>query len=334
MHGHAHGPFPLGKSATTISSGYTTGMVKEFYDRDYAAASGGDPNFQEPLTGNQGTWILCKNDSGGTLTGGTAVKFDWTSAPLREISAVAGAEETPDGVLDPFLSSTLANGSYAWVCVFGVTKVTTANSTAIAAGDPIKTAASGQIVEALSPDEGTTFGRMLEATSASATKYRAFINCQTMRTGNTAESLSTTVTDSAVTITRAAHGNKVIVLNRAAGIAVTLPAATGTGVKYTFIVQATFTGAASIAVASATDYMIGAAWLTKDSADTTDAFETANTGTVATESDTIDMFETGNTTGGVKGAIYELTDIASAIWHVRIHSAAGGTEASPFSAAV
>jgi hypothetical protein len=136
------------------------------------------------------------------------------------------------------------------------------------------------------------------------------------------------------TLNREEYAGRKIVLSRAAGIAVTLPAATGTGDSYEFVVGATFTGAASIAVPNATDYMVGTAILFVDSADTMVGFATANSGTVATESDTISLFGTANAQGGIKGGTVKLTDIASAVWLVEIVSDAGGTEATPFSAAV
>lgn len=137
-----------------------------------------------------------------------------------------------------------------------------------------------------------------------------------------------------ITLTRALHANRVITLNLAAGIAVTLPPALGTGDWYTLVVGTTFTGAASIAVPNATDYMVGTALLFADGGDTTVGFATANTGTVASESDTISLFGTANAQGGIKGEIIELCDIGAAQWAVRLVSDAGGTEATPFSAGV
>lgn len=142
------------------------------------------------------------------------------------------------------------------------------------------------------------------------------------------------VTASTLTVTAALHAGRTIYLNRAGGIVTTLPAATGSGNKYRFIVGATFTGTATIAVPNATDYMIGVATLFQDAGDTVVGFATANTGTVATESDTITLFVASNTTGGIKGAVVELEDVANAVWHVHYVSDAGGTEATPFSAAV
>lgn len=141
------------------------------------------------------------------------------------------------------------------------------------------------------------------------------------------------ITDATVTF-GATHVGRVIVFSRAAGIVATLPAATGTGSRYEVVIGATFTGAASIKAASASDYMIGTATLFQDGGDTVVGFATANSGTVATESDTLTLYAASNTTGGIKGARIVLMDIATAVWAVTYVSDAGGTEATPFSAAV
>lgn len=135
------------------------------------------------------------------------------------------------------------------------------------------------------------------------------------------------ITSSTLTVTRAAHTGRTITLSRAAGIAVTLPAATGSGDKYKFIVVTTFTGAATIKVVG-DDIMKGTAILFADGGDTVVGFATA------ADSDTIDLLGTSNSTGGISGEIIELEDIAADTWYVRITSDAGGTEATPFSATV
>ena len=137
----------------------------------------------------------------------------------------------------------------------------------------------------------------------------------------------TNVTTSTFQVAPAMVG-KVITLNLAAGIAVTLPAATGTGDKYTFVVGTTFTGASSIKVASSADTMIGTAVIFVDGGATVQGYAAATT------DDTIDLLGTANSTGGILGETIELTDIASTLWHVKLVSDAGGTEASPFSATV
>lgn len=133
------------------------------------------------------------------------------------------------------------------------------------------------------------------------------------------------VTSATLTVTEALHDNKVITLNRAAGITATLPAATGSGTKLHFVVGTTFTGNGIIQV-TGDDTMTGFALVGQDAADTAVLFETAAT------DDTITL--NGTTTGGLKGATVELIDIAADLWWVRVYTAATGTEATPFSAAV
>jgi hypothetical protein len=132
-------------------------------------------------------------------------------------------------------------------------------------------------------------------------------------------------TAATLTVTEASHEGKIVTLNRAGGIAVTLPAATGGGGRYRFIVATTFTSSATIKVVG-DDTMTGNALLAQDAADTAVMFEAGAT------ADTITM--DGSTTGGLKGADVELIDIAADLWFVSYRSAATGTEATPFSATV
>ncbi len=132
-------------------------------------------------------------------------------------------------------------------------------------------------------------------------------------------------TAATLAVTAASHDSKIVTLNRAGGIAVTLPAASGSGVKLHFIVGTTFTSDATIKVVG-NDTMTGIALNAQDSANTAVMFETA------ADSDTITL--DGSTTGGIKGDSIELMDIASDLWYVRIIGSATGTEATPFSATV
>lgn len=140
--------------------------------------------------------------------------------------------------------------------------------------------------------------------------------------------VNATATTLAVTV--AAHDGKTVTFNRAAGIAVTLPAATGTGAIFRFVVTTAFTGAATIKVTT-TDTMIGLVLgLDGDGAP-------ANAWTVGGTDDTItfDGAATPNMTqGGFAGDMYEIQDIASALWLVRGFIKQTGTEATPMSATV
>lgn len=135
----------------------------------------------------------------------------------------------------------------------------------------------------------------------------------------------TNATASTLTVTAADHAGQVITLNRAGGIASTLPAATGSGNRYVFIIGTTFTSSATIKVVG-NDIMVGGAWLAQDAADTVVMFETA------ADSDTI-TFD-GTTTGGYVGTRVTLIDIATDTWFVEIMGKATGSEATPFSATV
>lgn len=145
-------------------------------------------------------------------------------------------------------------------------------------------------------------------------------------TGAVLASAPVNVTTATVTITQATHGGRVITLNRAAGITATLPAASGTGAVYRFVVGTTFTGNGIIKVANANDVMAGNAIVFQDAGDTMVGFEAGAT------DDTITL--NGTTTGGLKGADVEVIDVAANLFFVHVRTAATGTEATPFSATV
>ena len=115
---------------------------------------------------------------------------------------------------------------------------------------------------------------------------------------------------------------KLITLNRAAGIAVTLPAATGAGTEYKFFVGTTVTSNSITITRAGNDTMFGTAYVAQDGGDTLVAFEAAGS-TVITLN--------GTTTGGIKGNIVTLIDAALDTWSVIVNGSATSTEATPFS---
>jgi hypothetical protein len=136
-----------------------------------------------------------------------------------------------------------------------------------------------------------------------------------------------TVDSATATAAPADHAGRTVLLDRAAGIAVTLPAAAGTGHTYKFIVLTTITSnSTTIKVASASDTMTGVAIVANDTDNSASIFEAGAT------ADTITF--NGSTTMGIKGDIVELQDIASGLWSVKVTGSATGTEATPFSATV
>lgn len=135
------------------------------------------------------------------------------------------------------------------------------------------------------------------------------------------------VTASAITLNARDHGERPIVLDRAAGIAVTLPAATGSGVEFDIIVGTTITSnSTTVKVANSTDVMNGSALQSQDAGATLQMFEAAST------DDTITF--NGTTTGGIIGDRIKLVDIKPGFWAVQIIGQATDSEATPFSATV
>lgn len=131
-----------------------------------------------------------------------------------------------------------------------------------------------------------------------------------------------------LTLTAATHGERIITLSHtAAESVVTLPAASGSGNKYTLIVAAVNTNNHKIQVANATDVFEGQALMLQDGGDTIVAFESG------ASDDTITL--NGTTTGGAAiGDKIEIIDYASGKFQVICNLTGSGTEATPFSAAV
>lgn len=128
------------------------------------------------------------------------------------------------------------------------------------------------------------------------------------------------------TLTRS-DADTILTVNAAAGLTLTLPAASGLGDMYRIVVGTTVTSnTVVVKVANSSDVMTGLALSAADGGSSVNGWETA------ASSDTI-TFD-GSTTGGIKGDFIELIDCAANTWAVQVRSSSTGTEASPFSATV
>jgi hypothetical protein len=140
----------------------------------------------------------------------------------------------------------------------------------------------------------------------------------------TGTGVNSTVTAATLAVTADAYNGQTINLSRAAGITVTLPAATGTNAVYKFVATTAVTSNGYIIqVANATDTMNGLASV---------GGTTASVFGTLPASDTITM--SGTTTGGLVGSYVQITDIASGEYLVSAALVGSGTPATPFSAAV
>lgn len=143
---------------------------------------------------------------------------------------------------------------------------------------------------------------------------------------NRATDLSTRIVDctaASLALTLALHDGKTVTLNKATGIAITLPAATGTGARFRLIVGTTVTTTDTITITRAgSDTIFGQIYQLADGGSTLAAYELPG-------STVITLGTSSNTTGGTKGDSIELEDIASATWWCVGHTTAAGTEATP-----
>jgi hypothetical protein len=148
-------------------------------------------------------------------------------------------------------------------------------------------------------------------------------------TGSFLPAIHTFVATDAVTVTE--HAGRTLLLGEVGGnaaVTLTLPAATGTGAVYKFIVSVTNTSNYKIQVADATDTIDGIMMYLDEDGTAVSAFPTV------AASDTITL--NGGTQGGIVGDYLELIDIATNQYHVRgvMRVAAGANPATPFTAAV
>lgn len=118
------------------------------------------------------------------------------------------------------------------------------------------------------------------------------------------------------------YAGTVNILNRAAGQAITLPAATGSGLTVRFLVGTTITSNTSTIILPAATVFRGFCTQFADGGDTSNAYEAAGTNRVTMD---------GSTRGGIIGDSIEVIDMAAGVWFIRILQSATGTEASPFS---
>ena len=88
---------------------------------------------------------------------------------------------------------------------------------------------NGPEVDTITP-AGSDLINLFDASNSNAQGKATLANANAVSTG------VVNVTDATVTLSQATHANRVVTLNRAAGVTVTLPAATGTGDVYTIAI--------------------------------------------------------------------------------------------------
>jgi hypothetical protein len=139
-------------------------------------------------------------------------------------------------------------------------------------------------------------------------------------------------TASTLAVAAATHNGKTVVLNRAAGIAVTLPAATGSGARYRFVVgtalAAATTDSTDVTFSVTDNDIFYGGILVQDTGDSDIA--TPELFTAAANSNKITL--STDSAGGAVGDFVEVEDIATDKWAVKGVFAAGAADpVTPFS---
>lgn len=129
-------------------------------------------------------------------------------------------------------------------------------------------------------------------------------------------------TASTLVVVAATHAGKLLTLNRAAGIAVTLPAATGTGNTYVFFVGTAVTSNTITITSAASEYLAGTVTVGASAV----AYPYQANGTSHRV-----ITLNGTTSGGLKGDKIILTDIGTALWSVEAVLNGSGLIVTPLS---
>lgn len=119
----------------------------------------------------------------------------------------------------------------------------------------------------------------------------------------------------------AANANRLNTVNSAAGIAIVLPLATGTGNTYSFFIGTTITSIGTTFTAAGSDKISGNAYQTGATGAATNFYIAAGT--------TVTL--NGTTKGGIKGDYLIFRDVSAALWNVVIEESITSTAATPFS---
>lgn len=195
---------------------------------------------------------------------------------------------------------------------------------AVTAFTKVYQAASGKIDDAAA---GKLIGTALEAATADGDIIEVAVG----GAAATSTPAAIAANGDTLTVTEALHAGKIVQFGKTTGTIVTLPAATGTGNIYRFVIGVAATSNANIIkVANATDVMDGSLNLQADD----DVDGTSKTWMAEVGDDTM-TFAGAATTGGIVGGMIECWDYKAGFWACIARTiSSGGSEATPFSATV
>ena len=116
------------------------GATRCFNDKDHR-----DPDDVLPGSGMNIRAVYVKNDSGGALAPGLGATYKAGSTG-KLVGALSGANAICHGIIDPYLTASVPNGSYFWLIIEGPVNYVTAGTGGLTAGALLQTGASGTFV--------------------------------------------------------------------------------------------------------------------------------------------------------------------------------------------
>lgn len=158
--------YPLGKKPSGVPA-KDLGTQAAFQDIDYASTS----EVKARLSNIMVCATLVKQTGATAIAPGSVVKW---AIPGTTVAAVAGDEEVGCGVVDPYLSSSVAQNEHCWIITKGPVDVIA--SAAISAGAGLSTAASGKVKTDDYAVPAASIGRIIDAATADGQVRRALVD--------------------------------------------------------------------------------------------------------------------------------------------------------------
>ncbi|MAT51123.1 MAG: hypothetical protein CMK32_08065 [Porticoccaceae bacterium] len=170
-------PFERGTTRSATDRPHLLGQ--RCYFDNVVANTGNGPT--KVTDGREVEAIVVKNDSGGTLAAKKAVTWKAGYTGTRVGGVTSGASQRVAGIVDPFLTSTVADGEQFLLIVKGPTTVL-ANDGSITAGTGLVSQAAGRAggyaANGDSDDALSYFGTADAASSAQDDDVAATIDCR------------------------------------------------------------------------------------------------------------------------------------------------------------
>ena len=173
---------PIGK-INVITGTEQLGRMFEFTNIDYDTVG-----MKNVVSGMVSKARLVKNGSGGTLQSSDVCYWDIAgNGPGMEVDGTAaiGSNNMPAGVVDPYISTTVADGETFLLFFYGPAKCRFITGTAVAIGDHLTLGAGGGVdkyaiasadAENTLYHVGTSLSTVASGT-ATDTEFDVFINC-------------------------------------------------------------------------------------------------------------------------------------------------------------